>query len=89
MASGKRFQNDRALKGENGTETLVCQVIVVVNIAAFLHQWVDRGEGFGSKYKPYTTWEMAEEFTHCSAVIIRLFFVVFCPIYLLPACNDP
>ena len=38
MASGKRFQNDRALKGENGTETLVCHVIVVVNIAAFLHQ---------------------------------------------------
>ena len=38
MASRKRFQNDRALKGENGTETLLCDVIVVLNIAAFLHQ---------------------------------------------------
>ena len=38
MASRKRFQNDRALKGENETETLLCDVIVVLNIAAFLHQ---------------------------------------------------
>ena len=49
MASQKRFQSDRALKGENGTEILLCDVIVVLNIAAFLHQWVVRGEGFGSK----------------------------------------
>ena len=55
MASRKRFQNDRALKGENATETLVYDVIVVLNIAAFLNQWVDRGEGFESKYKPYFT----------------------------------
>ena len=77
MASRKRFQNERALKGENGTETLLCDVIVVLNIATFLHQRVVRGEGFGSKYKPYFTREMAEEFTRCSAGIIRLFFVVF------------
>ena len=38
MASRKRFQNDRALKGENGTETLLCDVIIVLNIATFLHQ---------------------------------------------------
>ena len=37
MASRKRFQNDRALKGENGTETLLCDVIVVLKIAVFLH----------------------------------------------------
>ena len=37
-ASRKRFQNDRAQKGENGTETLLCDVIVVLNIAAFLDQ---------------------------------------------------
>ena len=59
---------------------LLCDVIVVLNIAAFLRQWVFRGEGFGSKYKPYFTWEMAEEFARCSAGIIRLFVVVFCPI---------
>jgi len=80
MASLKRFQNDRALQRRNGTETLLCDVIVVLNIAAFLRQRVFRGEGFGSKYKPSFTWEMAEEFARCSAGIIRLFFVVFCPI---------
>ena len=35
MASRKRFQNDRTLKRENGTETLLCDVIVVLNIATF------------------------------------------------------
>ena len=44
-----------------------------------------RGEGFGSKYKPYFTWEMAEEFDRCSVGNIRLFFVVF--FVQLPACN--
>jgi len=63
--------------GRNGTETLHCDVIAVLNIAAFLRQWVFRGEGFGSKYKPYFTWEMTEEFARCSVGIIRLFFVVF------------
>jgi len=63
--------------GRNGTETLLCDVIVVLNIDAFLLQWVLHGEGFGSKYKSYFTWEMAEEFTCCSAGIVRLFFVVF------------
>ena len=38
MASRRRFQNDRALKRENRTKTLLCDVIVVSNIAAFLHQ---------------------------------------------------
>ena len=32
----------------NGTETLLCDVIVVLNIAAFLRQWVVRREDFGS-----------------------------------------
>jgi len=66
--------------GKNGTETLLCDIIVVLNIDAFLHQWVLSGEGFGSKYKLYFTWEMAEEFARCSAGIICLFFIVFCPI---------
>ena len=38
MAFRKRFQNGRALKEENGTETLLCDIIVVLNIAAFLYQ---------------------------------------------------
>ena len=59
---------------------LLCDVIVVLNIAAFLRLWVVRGEGFASKYKSYFTWDMAEEFFRCSAGIIRLFLVVFCPI---------
>ena len=46
----------------------------------FLHQRGVRGEGFGSKYTPYFTWEMAKEFNHCSAGIICLFFIVFCSI---------
>ena len=29
--------------GRNGTETLICDVIVVLNIATFLRQWVVRG----------------------------------------------
>ena len=37
-------------------------------------------EGFGSKYKPYFTREMAEEFTRCLAGNICMFFVVFCSI---------
>ena len=37
--------------GRNGTETLICDVIVVFNTAAFLRQWVVRGEGFRSKCK--------------------------------------
>ena len=37
MASQKKFQNDCKLKRENGTETLLCDVIVVFNIAMFLH----------------------------------------------------
>ena len=39
---------------EHGIETLLCDVIVVLNIAAFLH--------LGSKCKPYFTWEMAKKF---------------------------
>jgi len=66
--------------GRNGTETLVCDIIVVLNIAVFLRQWVFCGEDFGSKYKAHFTWEMAEEFARCLAGIIRLFFIVFCPI---------
>ena len=38
IASRKRFENDRVLKGENGTETLLCDAIVALDIAAFLHQ---------------------------------------------------
>jgi len=66
--------------GRNGTETLLCDVVVVLNIDAFLCQRAFRGEGFGSKYKPYFTWEIAEEFTRCLEGIIHLFFIVFCPI---------
>ena len=54
--------------------------LVVLNIAAFMHQWVFRGEGFGSKYKSYFTWEMAQEIARCAAGIICSFFVVFCPL---------
>ena len=32
---------------------MLCDVVVVLNIASFLRQRVVRGEGFGSKYKPY------------------------------------
>ena len=42
--------------GRNGTETLLRDVIVVLNIAAFWRQWVLRGEGFRSKYKPFGKW---------------------------------
>lgn len=34
MASRKRFQNNCAFNETNGTETLLCDVIVVLNIAA-------------------------------------------------------
>jgi len=61
--------------GRNGTETLLCDVIVALNIGAFLCQWVFHGEGFGSKYKPFFTWEMAEEFVRCLAGSICLCFV--------------
>ena len=57
--------------GRNGTETLLCDVIVVLNIVAFLRQQVVRGEGFGSKNKPYLTWKIAEEYARCSACIVR------------------
>ena len=76
MASRKRSKMTAHCNRRNGTETLLCDVIVVLNTAAFLRHWVVRGEGFGSKYKPYFTWKMAEEFARCSAGIIRLFFVV-------------
>ena len=56
--------------GRNGTETLVCDVIVVLNIVAFLRQVV-RGEGFGSKYKPYLPWKIAKEYARRSAGIVR------------------
>ena len=60
--------------GTNETETLLCDVIAVLNTAACLRQKVVRGEGFGSKYKPYFTWEMAEDFGgHFSLVFRRLF----------------
>lgn len=52
--------------GRNGTESLLCDFIVVLNIAVFLCQWVICGEGLGSKYKAYFTWEMAKEFARFS-----------------------
>ena len=55
---------------------LLCDVIFVLNISAFRRQWVLRGKGFGSKYKPSFTCEMAEEFARFWESIIRLFFVV-------------
>ena len=58
----KRFQNDRAFNARNGTETLLCNVTVVLNIAAFLRYCVIPGEGFRIKNKAYFTWEMTEEF---------------------------
>ena len=61
----------------NGSESLLCDVIVVLNIAVFLRQWVICGEGFGSKYKAYFTWGMAKEFAHFSEGIIGLFIVLF------------
>ena len=66
--------------GRNGTETVLCDVTVVLNIAPFMRKRVVFGEVCGSKCKPYFTWEMTEEFSRCSAWIIHLFFVVFCPI---------
>ena len=74
--------------GTNETETLFCDVIAVLNTAACLRQKVVRGEGFGSKYKPYFTWEMAEEFAY------RLFgghyLLVFHGLFVqLQACNIP
>ena len=73
------------LNGKNGTKTLLCGVIVLLKIAAFLHQWVVRGEGFWSKCKPNFTWEMAEEFARSSASIICWVFSLF--VVQLPACN--
>ena len=61
----------------NGSESLLCDVIVVLNIAVFLCQWVVCGKGFGSKYKAYFTWEMAQEFARFSEGIIGVFIVVF------------
>ena len=48
--------------GTNGTERLLCDAVVVLamDIAAFLRQWVVREEGFGSKYKSSFSWEMAQ-----------------------------
>ena len=73
--------------GRNGTETLSGEVIVVLNIAGFLRQRVVRGEAFGSNYRPYFTWKMAEEFARCSESIIRLFFVVCLSNYGLATCQ--
>ena len=83
----KRFQNGCAFNARNGTETLLCNVTVVLNIAAFLCYCVVPREGFRIKNKAYFTWEMVEEFSRCSAGIIGLFFVVFS--VQLPACNVP
>ena len=51
MASRKLFQNDRALNETNGTETPLCDVIVVMNIAAgfCVSESTVRAEWFGSK----------------------------------------
>jgi len=62
--------------GRNGSETLPCDIIVVLNIAAFLRQWVFHGEAFGSKYKPYFTWEKAKQFARCS-VDINIYSLLF------------
>ena len=62
--------------GRNGTESLLCDVIAVLNVAAFRRQWVVHWEGFGSKSKFYFTWEVAEEFARCSEGIIGLCFIV-------------
>ena len=80
MASRRRSIMTARFNGRNETETLLCDVIVVLNIAAFLRHRVFRREGFGSKYKPSFTWEIAEKFTRCLEGIICLFFIVFCPI---------
>ena len=78
MLSRKCFQKGCAVKinGRNRTESFLFGIIVVLIITVFLYQLVVHGEGFRSKYKPYFSWEMAEEFAHCSKSIIRLFFVV-------------
>ena len=60
---------------------LLCDVIVVLNTAGCLCLRVVNGKALDlTNYKPYFTWKMAEEFARCSAGIIYLFFVVFCPI---------
>jgi len=71
MASQKLSKMTAQFNG--GMELRLIVVIVVLNITAFLHQWVFRGEGFGSKYKPYFTWEIAEEFACCSVVLVACF----------------
>ena len=68
------------LNRKSGTETLLCDVTVLLNVVAFPRQGAVLGEGFEPKYKPFFAWEMAEKFFRCSAGIIDLFFVVFCPI---------
>ena len=65
------------LNRKSGTETLLCDVTVLLNIVVFLRYCTVLGEGFGPKYKPYFAWERAEKFVRCSADIIDLFFVVF------------
>ena len=57
---------------------LLCEVTVVLNIAAFLRYCVVLGKVL-LQYKPYFSWEMAEELARCSAEVIRLFVVVSYP----------
>ena len=65
--------------GRNGTEAPLCEVIVVLNIAAFRHQWAVRGEGFRSKYT-ICYLEMAEEFARCWGALFACFTSFVCPI---------
>ena len=72
-----------------GMELKLCfvEVIVVLNIAAFMRQWVVHGEGFRSKYKAYFNWGMAKEFARFSEGIIGLFCIVLS--VQLGTCNVP
>ena len=62
---------------------LLCDLTVVLNIAAFLRLGVVLGKGFGSKCKTYFTWKMAAEYVRSLFAVFRCFFVQ------LPAYNFP
>ena len=73
---------------KNGLETLLRDVIVILTIAFLCQFELFVEKVFGSKYKPYFTWEMAEEFAY------RLFgghyLLVFHGLFVqLQACNIP
>ena len=57
-----------------------CDVTVVWNIVAFLRYCAVRGEGFGSKYKPYFTWGMPRSSPAFQRALFACFLLFFCTI---------